>query len=190
MVSSWRHVILPVPEWETHANPIMTQHIRERSRNPPHPKVWNGAGALASPPPMLKHKTVVYFPFPHQWCSIVSERPSSKNCITQGPVHRFATLISLLVPTGSHSRTYFRIEIMTTSQRHPNIRKPLCVLTIPKSKTNLVLKMTMTPKNLHKPGLDGPFENNFQHEKPQDVQTGPPACIARQVRLRDVKKIP
>lgn len=98
MVSSWRHVISPVPESKTHPNPAMTQHIRERSRNPPHPKVWNGAGALASPPPMLKHKTVVYFPFPHQWCSIVSERPSSKNCITQGPVHRFTTLINLLVP--------------------------------------------------------------------------------------------
>ena len=98
MVSSWRHVIPPVPESKTHPNPAMTQHIRECSRNPPHPKVWNGAGALASPPPMLKHKTVVYFPFPHQWCSIVSERPSSKNCIMQGPVHRFTTLTNLLAP--------------------------------------------------------------------------------------------
>ena len=98
MVSSWRHVILPVPEWKTHHNPAMTQHIRERSRNTPHHKVWNEAGTLASPPPMPKHKTVVYFPFPHQWCSIVSERPSSKNYITHGPVHRFATLINLLVP--------------------------------------------------------------------------------------------
>ena len=81
------------------------------------------------------------------------------------------------VPTGSHLRTYFSIEIMTTSQRNPNIRKPLCVLTIPKSKTNLVLKMTMTPKNLRKPGPDGPFENTLQHEKPQHVETGPPARI-------------
>ena len=47
------------------------------------PQVWNGAGILASPPPMPIHKTVVYFPFPQQWCSTVSERPSSKNCITQ-----------------------------------------------------------------------------------------------------------
>ena len=69
-------------------------------------QVWKGTGTLASPPLMPKHKTVVYFPFPHQWCSIVSERPSSKNCITQGPVHRFVSIISLLVPawvpTGSH----------------------------------------------------------------------------------------
>ena len=79
------------------------------------------------------------------------------------------------VPTGGHSRTYFRIEIMTTYQRQPNIRKPLCVLTIPKSKTNLVLKKAMTPKNVRKPGPDGSFENTLQHEKPQHVQTGPPA---------------
>ena len=84
------------------------------------------------------------------------------------------------VPTESHLRTYFSIEIMTTSQRHPNIRKPLCVLTIPKSKTNLVLKMTMTPKNLRKPGPDGPFENTLQHEKLQHVETGPPGRIASQ----------
>ena len=70
------------------------------------------------------------------------------------------------VPTGSYSRTFFRIEIMATSQRHPNIRKPLCVLIIPKSKTNLVLKMTMTSKNLYKPGPDGPLENTLQNEKP------------------------
>ena len=76
------------------------------------------------------------------------------------------------LPTRSDSRTYFSIEIMTTSQRHPNIRKLLCVLTIPKSKTNLALKMTMTPQNLRRPGPDGPFENNLQHEKPQHVQAG------------------
>ena len=62
-------------------------------------QVWNGAGTLASPPPMPKQKTVVDFPLPHQSCSIVSERPSGKNCITQGPVHRFVSLINLLVPT-------------------------------------------------------------------------------------------
>ena len=84
------------------------------------------------------------------------------------------------VPTRSHSRTYFRIEIMTTSQRHPNFRRTVCVLTIPKSKTNLALKMTMTPKNLRKPWPDGPFENTLHHEKPQHVQTGPPARIASQ----------
>ena len=84
------------------------------------------------------------------------------------------------VPTESHLRTYFSIEIMTTSQRHPNIQKPLCVLAIPKSKTNLLLKMTMTPKNLHKLWPDSPFENILQHEKPQQVQTDPPARIAGQ----------
>ena len=31
------------------------------------------------------------------------------------------------VPTGNHLKTYFSIEIMRTSQRHPNIRKPLCI---------------------------------------------------------------
>ena len=84
------------------------------------------------------------------------------------------------VPTESHLRTYFSIEIMTASQRHPNIRKPLCVLASPKSKTNLLLKMTVTPKNLHKAWPDGPFENILQHEKPQQVQTGSPARIASQ----------
>ena len=38
MVSSWRHVISPTPEWKTHPNPTMSQHMRERSRNPPHSK--------------------------------------------------------------------------------------------------------------------------------------------------------
>ena len=40
--------------------------------------------------------------------------------------------------------------------------------------------MTMTPKNLHKPWPDGPFENVLQHEKAQQVQTGPPARIPSQ----------
>ena len=65
------------------------------------------------------------------------------------------------VPTESHLRTDFSIEIMTTSQRHSNIRKPLCVLAIPKSKTNLLLKMTMTPKNLHKPWPDSPLKYKY-----------------------------
>ena len=94
------------------------------------------------------------------------------------------------VPTGSHPRTYFRIEIMATFQRHLNIRKPLCVLTILKSKTNLVLKMTMTPKNLRKAWSDGPFENTLQHEKPQHVQTGPPACIASQCTGFHTARVP
>ena len=36
--------------------------------------------------------------------------------------------------TGTHLRTYFSIEIMKTSQRHPNIRKPFCILTNPSPK--------------------------------------------------------
>ena len=45
---------------------------------------------------------------------------------------------------------------MKKSQRYSNIGKPLCILTIPKSKTNLKLKMTMTPKSFCKPTPDGP----------------------------------
>ena len=56
----------------------------------------------------------------------------------------------------------------------PNIRKPLCILTIPKSQVNLALKMTMTPNSFHKqPRPDVPFENTLQHLKLQHVQTGP-----------------
>lgn len=39
------------------------------------------------------------------------------------------------VPTGSHFWTYFGM----TPQRHPNIRKPLCILLIPNAKLKLVL---------------------------------------------------
>ena len=67
------------------------------------------------------------------------------------------------VPARSHLRTYFSTEIMRASQRHPDIRKPLCILTIPNSKTNLALKMTMTPESLRKPRPDCPFENILQH---------------------------
>ena len=45
------------PKWKTHPNPVMTQHIRDRSRKPSTPQVRDGAGTLASPPLMLKHKT-------------------------------------------------------------------------------------------------------------------------------------
>ena len=45
---------------------------------------------------------------------------------------------------------------MKKSQRYSNIGKPLCILTIPKSKTNLKLKMTMTLKSFCKPTPDGP----------------------------------
>ena len=40
----------------------MTQHIRERSKKPSTPQVPDGAGTLASPLILLKHKTEVYFP--------------------------------------------------------------------------------------------------------------------------------
>ena len=96
----------------------MTQNIRELSRNPPQPKVSNVVGTLASPPPMPKHMTVVYFPFLHQSCSIVSELPSSKNCTTQGPVHWFATLINLLVPhdTSPHRKSFENILLYRNNE--------------------------------------------------------------------------
>ena len=67
------------------------------------------------------------------------------------------------VPTGSYLRTYFSMEIIKTSQRHPCIQKPLYILTIPTSKINLALKMTMTPTSFRKLRPDGPFENTLQH---------------------------
>ena len=168
----------------THQSRNDSVHQRTLQKTFP-PQVWNGARTLASSPPMPSHKTVVYFPFPQQWYSLVSERPSSKNCITQGTVHRFVPLINTRpdmtqVPKGSHLRSYFSIEIMRTFQRHPNIWRPLYMLTIPKSKTNLALKMTITLKNLCKRKPDGLFENTLQQEKPQHVQTGPPARKANQ----------
>ena len=48
---------------------------------------------------------------------------------------------------------------MKTFQRHPNILKPLYILIITKSKLNLALKMTMTPKSFRKLRPDGLFEN-------------------------------
>ena len=54
------------------------------------------------------------------------------------------------VPMGSYSRTYFSIEVIKTPQRHPNIRKPFYILTIPKVKLNLALKMIRTPKRFSK----------------------------------------
>ena len=64
--------------------------------------------------------------------------------------------------TGSHLKTYFSMAIIKTSQRHPNIRKPY-ILTIPKSKIDLALKMILTAKSLRKLRPDGPLENTFQH---------------------------
>ena len=54
------------------------------------------------------------------------------------------------VPIGSYSRTYFSIEVIKTPQRHPNIRKAFYILTIPKVKLNLALKMIRTPKRFSK----------------------------------------
>ena len=63
--------------------------------------------------------------------------------------------------TSPHRESFgcFSMEITKTSPKHPNIRKPLYILTIPKSKINLSLKMTMTPKNFRKLRSEGPFEN-------------------------------
>ena len=85
MVYSSRHIISLVPEWKTHPNPVMTQHSRERSRNHPHLKCEMGQGPWHHLQLCQNTKTVVYFPLSHQWRSIVSERPSGKNCITAGP---------------------------------------------------------------------------------------------------------
>ena len=101
---------------------------------------------------------------------------SSSICYT----NRFTRPYMTQVPIGCHLRTYFSTETMRRSQRHPNIRKPLCILTILKFKTNLALKMTMTPKNLRKPRSDSPFENTLQHEKPRHAQTSPTARKASQ----------
>ena len=65
------------------------------------------------------------------------------------------------VPTGSHLRTYFCMEIIKTSHRYTNFRKPLFILIIPKSKINLALKMTMTPKSFRKLTSGIPFENTL-----------------------------
>ena len=64
MESSWRHLISLMLKWKTHPSPMLTQHTRERSRKPSSPQVQDGAGTLAWPPSMLKHKTVAYFPLP------------------------------------------------------------------------------------------------------------------------------
>ena len=82
---------------ETHPNPVMTQHIRGHSRRPSTPQVRDGAGTLVLLLFILKHKTLVYFALPHKGSIMIcSERPSSKNRITQESVHRFASQISLL----------------------------------------------------------------------------------------------
>ena len=86
MVSSWRHLISLVPKWKTHPNPVMTHHIRERSRKRSTSPVRNGAGTLVSPHLMLKHKAVAYLPLPRKWSIIAcSETPSGKYRIMQGP---------------------------------------------------------------------------------------------------------
>ena len=73
---------------KTHPNPAVTQHIRDRSRKTATPQVHDGAGTLASPPLMLKHKTVIYFALPHKFSIIVClQRPSGKKRITQESVH-------------------------------------------------------------------------------------------------------
>ena len=61
---------------------------------------------------------------------------------------------------------------MKTSQRHAIIRKLLCILTIPKSKINLALKMTMARNSFRKQRPDGPLESTLQHKKPQHIQNG------------------
>ena len=61
MVCFWRHLVSLMQKWKyPQPNPEMTLHIRDRSRKPSTAQVWDGTGTLASPPLMLKHKTMVY----------------------------------------------------------------------------------------------------------------------------------
>ena len=61
MVCFWRHLVSLVQKWKhPQPNPEITLHIRDRSRKPSTAQVWDGTGTLASPPLMLKHKTMVY----------------------------------------------------------------------------------------------------------------------------------
>lgn len=46
-------------------NPVITQHIKDRSRKPSIAQVIDEAGILA-PPLMLKDETGVHFPLPHK----------------------------------------------------------------------------------------------------------------------------
>ena len=76
MVSSWLHYT------KTHSNPVTTEHIRDRSRNPSATQVREGAGTMTSPPFMLKHKNVVYSALPHKWNIIIcSELPLQINLL-------------------------------------------------------------------------------------------------------------
>ena len=70
LVSFWCHLTSLEPKWKTHPNPVMTRHIIDRSMKTSTPQVRDWAGTLASPPRMLKHKNVVYFPLPHKWSII------------------------------------------------------------------------------------------------------------------------
>ena len=159
MVSSWRHLISDLPKWKIHPSLVMTKHIRERSRKPSTPQTRDGARTLTLLPLILKYKTAVYFPLPHKWSIIVcSERPSGKNRITKGPVHRFVSQISLLDPTWCKSPPEV-IEIIKTSINQ--FSKILYILTISKSKINLALKMTMRSKSFRKLRPEVPFENTL-----------------------------
>ena len=66
------------------------------------------------------------------------------------------SIYSSLRNTSRHRKSFeniFSMEITKTSQIDSNIRKPLCILAIPKSKINLSLKMKMKPKSFRKQGL-------------------------------------
>ena len=148
MVSSWSHLISVLPKWKTHPSLVMTKHIRERSRKPSTPQTRDGTGTLASLPLILKHKTAVYFPLPHKWSIIVcSERPSGKNRITKGPVHRFVSQISLLDPTWYKS--------------------PPEVIEIRKTSTNQFSKILLYPDHLQVQNKFSIKDNNETEKLPQ-----------------------
>ena len=70
MISSWRHLTSLLPKWKTHPNPVMTQHIRDRSRKPSTHQVWDVAVIPTSPLLMIKHKTVLYSHFQMRYNSL------------------------------------------------------------------------------------------------------------------------
>ena len=119
MVSSWLHYT------KTHSNPVTTEHIRDRSRNPSATQVREGAGTMTSPPFMLKHKNVVYSALPHKWNIIIcSELPLQINLLI--PMLFKSSLETVCEQTC--------LKIIKTRQRHLNIPKSPVILTFAKAK--------------------------------------------------------
>ena len=140
MISSWCHLISLVPKWKTHSNSVMTQHIRERSRKLSTPQMQDGVATLDcaktqdrsifSTPTQMKNHSLFGTTFRQKWHHAGT---SPSICFT----NQFTESYMTQVPTAGHFRTCFSMEIIKTSQKHPNFRKPLYILTIPKSEIML-----------------------------------------------------